>query len=371
MRVAIVCDWLTSRGGAEKVTEQLAKIFPRADIYASVVNIEYFPWLKDRRVTTSWLQKIPVLRDKHQLFPHVRPLIFENFDLSNYDLVISSCSAESKSIITKPRTVHVCYCHTPIRYYWSDYHEYFGKRLEFGWLNPIIKVVMPWFTNKLRMFDRLSAERVDFFVANSKNTQKRIAKYYRRQSEVITPPVEFLDDYNGNKVKDGDYYLCLGRLIPYKKADLVVEAFLKSKRKLIVAGDGPLKKKLLKMIPDHSSVEILGYVSDNEKWKLLAECRALVFPAEEDLGIVPLEAMSFGKPVIAYGLGGVLETVIDGKTGVFFDSQNPELLNKAVEKFEGMKFDKKKIREHARGFGEERFKKEIMGFIGEVVGNEQ
>ncbi|MFA4930780.1 MAG: glycosyltransferase family 4 protein, partial [Patescibacteria group bacterium] len=169
LRVAIVCDWLTSRGGAEKVTEVLAEIFPQADIYASVVEKKLFPWLDKHRVFVSWLDHIPWFRKKHQLFPHLRPLIFENFDLSDYDLVISSASAESKSVLTKPGTLHVCYCHTPIRYYWSDYYNYFTKRLEFGWLNPLVKLVMPYFTNYLRMYDRLSAERVDFFVANSVN----------------------------------------------------------------------------------------------------------------------------------------------------------------------------------------------------------
>ena len=248
LKVAIVCDWLTSQGGAEKVTELVAEIFPQAIIYTSVCDRSKFGWLKDRQVITSWLDKLPIIKYKHQLVAPFRPMVFEGFDLSEYDLVFSLTSAEAKDVITKPETIHICYCHTPIRYYWSDYHEYLTRRLEFGIFNPIIRLIMPFFTNRLRLMDRLAADRVDYFIANSKYVRERIAKYYRREAEVIYPPVEQFDlQLKDQKSKvGGDYYLYFGRLVPYKRADLAVEAFIESAKRLIVAGWGPQLKLLKK-----------------------------------------------------------------------------------------------------------------------------
>lgn len=369
-RTAIVCDWLTSRGGAEKVTETIAEMFPEADIFASVVDYKKFPWLRERKVFTSWLQNIPWLGKKHQLFPHVRPYIFENFNFDNYDLVISSSSAESKNIITKPETIHICYCHTPIRYYWSDYHEYLANRMEFGWLNPIINMVMPYFTHELRMQDRLAAERVDYFIANSKNTAERINKYYRKKSTVLNPPVECDGgSRQRNNNYEGDFYLYLSRLVPYKKADLLAKAFVENGKKLVIAGEGPLTAKIKKIIKGHNNVELITYPSDETKWKLMSDCAALIFPGEEDFGIVPVEAMSCGKPVIAYGKGGAKETVWEDVTGIFFEEQTIESINLAVDKFERMKFDVEEIARWANNFDKNNFMERFIKLVGRCVRN--
>jgi len=379
IKVAIVCDWLTTPGGAEKVVEVLANIFPKAPIYTSVCDKKKFPWLKNRQLITSWLDSVPFLKYKHQLWAPWRPLIFEEFDFSGYDLVISSTSAEAKDIITKPGTIHVCYCHTPIRYFWSDYHKYLGERLEFGWLNPIIRLVMPLMTYNLRITDRLGAERVDYFIANSLYVKNRIAKYYRRQAKVIYPPVEKFDKKDNKTQKFGnklggkkiykDFYLCFGRLVPYKRADLAVAAFLQSGKRLIVAGDGPHMSMLKKMVGGAKNIELLEGVDDNKKKILLQNCRALVFPGEEDFGIVPVEAMMYGKPVVAYGRGGARETVIEGKSGVLFYEQDTKSLNEAIDRLEGKVWNEKKIMQWAENFDQDRFVAAIKDYINTCLEN--
>lgn len=363
LKIAIVSDWLTSLGGAEKVLQAMTEIWPKADIYTSVYNRDNFPFLKNRNVFTTWLNKLP-FKNKHQLFVYFRPMAFESLDLSKYDIVISATSAEAKNIITKPETLHVCYCHTPTRYYWSDYHEYLNNRMEFGWLNIFAKFLMPVLVNGLRQQDRLAAKRVDSFIANSKYVAKRIAKYYRRNSKVIYPPVEELGNNDFAQDNKNDYYLYVSRLVPYKKADLVVEAFKINKKKLVVVGEGALKNKLIKESKAFDNIIIKKeYVNDEEKINLLRGCKAFVFPVCEDFGIVPVEAMSCGKPVVALGEGGVRETVVDGVTGVFFDKQNIESLNRAIEIVERSKFDRMKITEHARKFSKERFKSQLKSFV--------
>lgn len=366
--MALVCDWLTNAGGAEKVVETLAEIWPEAPIYTSVYKPGVFGWAKDKKIFTSWLNKIPFLKYKHQLFSLFRPMAFENFDLSKYDIVISSASAEAKNIITKPETVHICYCHTPTRYFWSDYHDYLGNRMEFGWFNGIVKWLMPGLVNDLRQQDRLAANRVDFFVANSQYVRRRIWKYYRREAKVIYPPVELVSEkLNIGHENSENYYLFISRLVPYKKADLVVSAFVKNGKKLKVVGDGPQKKIITNIAKGSSYIEILGRVDDNEKKKLLNNCRALIFPAEEDFGIVPLEAMSYGKPVLAFGRGGAIETVLEGKTGHLFYNQDVDSLNIALGEMEKMNFDWKDIRKWAHKFAKSRFKKEIMALVYSLI----
>jgi len=357
-RVAIVTDWLTTPGGAEKVVEAMAEIWPQADIYTSVSQPEKFPWLKGRKLVNSWVNRLP-FKNKHQLYSLARPVAFESFDLSKYDLVISSASAEAKSLITKPETVHICYCHTPIRYFWSDYHDYLEKRLEFGWLNPIVRLLMPYIVNKLRMVDRLSAEKVDFFVANSQYVANRIRKYYRRNpAVVIYPPVD-MPIVEDAQIREGDYFVFVGRLVPYKNADLVVQAFVENGRELRVVGNGPMLGKLKQMAAGHDNIKLLSEADDKEKHLILAGCRGLIFPSLEDFGIVPLEAMIYGKPVIAYGQGGALETVKPGLSGCHFPVQSAESLNQTLTEFDDMVFDQEKIKTWATEFNRDRFKREI------------
>jgi len=294
------------------------------------------------------------------MFPQLRAIAFEQFDLSKYDVVISNGHAEAKGVITKPETLHICYCHTPIRYYWSNYHDYI-RNPRYGVLNPLVKLGMPYLINYLRMWDSVAADRVDYFIANSKYVAKRIKKYYRRDATVIYPPVDTARFKPASKVKD--YYFAAGRLIPYKQFDLIVEAFNDLGLPLKIAGSGPELKKLKKMAKPN--VEILGYVSDEELEKLYAEAKVFIFPQEEDFGIAPVEAMACGRPVIAYGKGGALETVKKGVTGIFFKEQTPQCLINTIRKFDPDVFQPTKIRQHALNFDTKVFQRKIKNFVKE------
>jgi glycosyltransferase involved in cell wall biosynthesis len=363
LKVAIVADWLNSKAGAERVILLLAEMFPTADIYTSVFKAESFPELKTRNVYTTYLQKSP-LRFKHQLFAALRPKAFESINLDKYDLVISSSHAEAKGIITKPETLHVCYCHTPTRYLWSHYHEYL-KRNQFGFFDSLFKSFMPSLIHNLRIWDRVAADRVDVFVANSKNTQRRIKKYYERESELVYAPVDF-GRFNRTQQTTGAYYLVVGRQIAYKRTDMVVEAINQLGKSLKVIGTGPELDRL-KSLTKSDKIEFLGSPSDEEVSKYFANCKALVFPQEEDFGIVPLEAMAAGKPVIAYGKGGALETVIEGKTGVFFSEQTPTSLMEAIKRFESMNIRPEDCRERAKEFDNSIFKQKMRAVIEEYL----
>ncbi len=298
LRIALVCDWLRDRGGAELVIEQLVRIFPTADIFTSVYAPANFPSLQGRTVVSSWLQRIPFFAERPKICPFLRPFVFEGFDLSDYDVVISSSSAESKGIITRPETLHICYCHTPTRYYWSHYHEY-RRMLEFGWMDPIARMLMPILTSRLRIWDYIAAQRVDTFIANSHNTQKRIAKYYGRDSVVVTPGID-TESYTLSEDIREEYYLAVGRVIPYKKFDLLVDTFNKNKKQLIIATS--TRNKLSEDLSRRSgpNIEWRYGVSESEKIHLYQHARAYLMPQEEDFGLTPIEAMACGTPVIAY-----------------------------------------------------------------------
>lgn len=359
-KVAIVSDWLTSRGGAERVVLSLAKLFPQADIFTTVYKAENFPELTDRNVITTYLQNWP-LHLKHQIYLWARPQAIESLNLDDYDIVISSASAEAKGVITKPETIHLCYCHTPTRYFWSHYHEYL-KRSEYGLLDPIIKLFVPSIIHRLRQWDRLAADRVDFFIANSKTTQTRIQKYYRRDSHVINPPVD-LNRFAGQG-EEGNYYLVVGRQIAYKRTDLAVEAFNQLDKPLHIVGTGPELSRL-KQLASSSKIKFLGRISDEEVAQQMLNAKALIFPQEEDFGIVPVEAMAAGKPVIAYGIGGGSESVVDGKTGILFYSQTPASLIEAINKFEATHIASEACRNRAQVFAEANFHQKITDFIQE------
>lgn len=358
MRTALVHDWLTNLAGSERVLLALHELYPEAPIYTSVFVPEEFPTLRHADVRTSFLQRIPGAKKKHQAFPWLRTVAFEGFDLSGYDVVISSSHAESKGVITRPETLHICYCYTPIRYYWSGYHHYLANP-RFGALNPLVKAVLPYMANYLRIWDRCAADRVDLFVAISEHVAHRIRKYYRRDAEVIHPPVDTSWLHPSERVED--YFLVVGRLIPYKRTDLVVEAFNRLGLPLKIAGTGSEMESLRRMA--RPNVEFLGRVSDAELAELYSRCLALVFPQEEDFGIVPLEAMAAGRPVIAYRAGGALETVREGLTGVFFERQEPESLMEAVRRFDPGYFDPLLIRRHAMRFDTSVFKDKFSRYV--------
>jgi glycosyltransferase involved in cell wall biosynthesis len=354
LKVAIVHDWLTNIGGAERVVESLLKAYPQADIFTSVYNESALPQFKGR-VKTSFLQHWPLAKRKHQLFPVLRTLAFESFDFAGYDLVISSSSAEAKGIITPTETLHVSYIHTPVRYYWSNYDQYL-KDPGFGALNPVIRLITPYFVRKMRRWDYAAAQRPDVLVANSATVAKRIKKYYKRDSQVVFPPVD-IKRFNTNDTKQGDYMLVLSRLVAYKRFDLAVEACSKLGLKLIVAGDGPELKRLRSLAGP--SIEFVGKPTDKEVARLFEGCKGFMFPGEEDFGITPVEAMACGKPVIAYGKGGAAETVVNGTTGILFDKQTVGSVAIALEEFGQKQWDSTLIRRRAEEFNEERFIREI------------
>jgi len=366
MRIALVHDYLNQYGGAEKVLEAFLEIFPDAPIYTLLYDRKIVDkFFSGKKIKTSFLQKIPFIRKHHRLFPPLMPLAVERLDLSEYDIVLSDSAAFGKGIITKPDTLHVCYCHTPIRYAWDDSHKYIR---EFS-MKKIAKFFVPIFMNYLRLWDREAAYRVDRFICNSAFVAQRIKKYYKQESEVIHPPVDMenfgLPDNKSGvyPAKGGTSFLMVGRLLPYKRFDMAIEAFNKLELPLKIIGNGPEMKKLKKMA--NWNIEFLGEKNNQELKKYYQECRALIFPQEEDFGIVALEAMACGRPVIAYGGGGALESVLGGKTGVFFDEQMIESLIGAVKRFEGLKFDSKEIYQHALKFNKENFKKKIKEFIDE------
>jgi len=356
-KVALVFDWMTNMGGAEKVNLILHRMFPKAPIFTSIFNEEKMEGFEKADIRTSFIQKLPGAKNHHQMYLNFMPQAYELFDLSQFDIVISSSHACAKGIITKPETLHVSYCHSPMRYAWDNWQEYIRSYK----INPILKKIAKRKMHKLRMWDKLSADRVDYFIANSKTTQKRIEKYYRRPSTVIHPMVD-TDSFTPNKTKKG-YFLAVGRLIPYKKFDLVIEAFNELGLPLKIVGTGIMENDLRKMAKDN--IEFLGRTDDAELQHLYQNAEALIFPQLEDFGIVPLEAMASGTPVIAYKGGGALETVVENETGVFFDQQTNLHLIGAVEKFIEKKnsFNTQIIREHAETFDQEAFERKLSKYL--------
>lgn len=360
-KIAIVCDWIKDWWWAELVLEQFMEIFPNADIFTSVFFQENNPIFKWRNIKTSFIQKVPILNKSHKLALSLRPLAFESFDFSDYDIVISSNSAESKWIITKPETLHICYCHTPTRYFWSHYHEYLNMMEFGGFLNFIWKKVAPKMIHKLRQWDFVAASRPDLFIANSKNTSQRISKYYKRDSKVIYPPVK-IKEFNLNENKK-DYYLYVWRCIPYKKFDLIVDTFNQNWNKLILVTN--TDNKLYRNLKAKSNDNIIWKLNITRKQTtdLFEWAKAFLFPPEEDFWIVPLESMACWTPVIAYGKWWALETVLEWTTWMFFREQTTESLNKAIEDFEKRTFNAKIIRDHALRFDINIFKTNILDFV--------
>ncbi len=355
LKIALVCDWLTVYGGAERVMYELHQLFPKAPIYTPLYNAKRCSVFKDADVRESAFGKIPGARRFHRLFLPFMPGYFERLDLSEYDLVISSSHSAAKGIITKTETLHVSYCHSPMRYVWDHCHSYQKNDRKFS---PFKLLYLP-ILHKIRMWDRLAAERVDRFIANAHYIKNRISKYYGKDSVVIHPPVDLEKFY----VSQGgrNFYLAIGRLIPNKKFDLVVQAFNELGYPLKIIGDGPEENHLKRIAK--SNVEFLGRASD----EILSDCyrgaKALIFPQLEDFGIVPLEAIASGTPVLAYGRGGALETVQKGKSGLFFEEQTIEALIQTVHEFEKKSWDPEKVAATVQHFGSARFKSEFRHFL--------
>lgn len=367
MRVALVHDYLLEIGGAERVLMVLAEIFPKAPIYTLLCDfkkwIQFFP---KERIKVSSLHKLPgFVRNRRRWLLPFLPLAAETINLRDFDLVISSSAGFTKGIITNSGTVHVSYCHTPTRFLWDLCHFYTGSSK----LSFLKKPLLHW----LRLWDLAAAARVDYFIANSKNTARRIRKYYGREAEIIYPPVD-LDPLvsestaeEKSRVPLKDYFLVVSRLLSYKRIDLAVRAFNNLGLPLVVIGDGPERRRLEKMAA--KNVKFLGPHYGETKYLYLKHCKAFIFPGDEDFGIAPVEAMMLGRPVLAQKTGGLLESVIEGKTGEFFDQPSPESLIAGLRKLEtNMKnYDPEFIKKHARKFGKERFVREIKEFIDKCL----
>ena len=360
LKVALVVEELTQLGGAERVLDAMLEIFPKAPIYTLVWDKEKTQHKYDKfDVRPSFIQNMPLGIKKYKWFLPFMPAAIEAFDLAKFDLIISSSSALIKGVKTNQNQLHICYCHTPTRYLWSDTKEYLKTAPVPGLLKPLMPIVI-WF---LRRWDLKASKRPDFYIANAQNIKNKIKHYYGLDSTVIYPPVETDRFQIGKKV--GDYFLITSRIEPYKKVDMVVEAFNKLGLPLKVVGSGTKKAEIEAMAGPN--VEFTGRISDEELAKAYENCLAYIFPQEEDFGIVPVEAMSAGRPVIAYKKGGALETVIEGKTGEFFFPQTVEALIKAVKKFDAKKYSPQLIRNHALKFSKAVFKEQLLEYISSKI----
>ncbi|MCA9349916.1 glycosyltransferase, partial [Candidatus Saccharibacteria bacterium] len=362
---ALVHDWLTSRGGAERVLVSLSKAYPDADIYTSAYNPKLFPELADKNVITSFINSWPLAKSRHQLYPILRRFAFESFDFKDYDLVLSDSSAEAKGIIVPTETVHISYIHTPTRYYWSHSQQY-SQSPGIGGLGLIAGKANQLLLKSSQSWDYQAGQRPDYLIANSRNTRSRIKQYYHRDSKVIYPPV----DLERLKAKSPvsslsnfkNYFICFSRLVPYKRIDLALRACLITNQNLLVVGNGPEYSRLVELAQGSTQIRFLREASDSEVSYLASKAKALIFPGEEDFGIVPLEAMALGLPVIAYRQGGATETIVPAKTGIFFDTQSVESVVSAILEFPKINFNVEKIIKHAQSFSEQRFIAEVRQY---------
>ena len=363
LRVAIVHDWLTGKRGGEKVLEVFCELFPEAPIFTLLYNPGTISEsIASHEIHTSFIDKFPFKKNRYRQFLPLFPTAIEQFNLKEYDLILSSSHCVAKGIIPSPSSLHLSYLHTPMRYVWDMYHEYFGEER----VGRLSGIVIPIFANYLRNWDVSSSNRVDWYLANSQHVANRIKKYYRREAHVLYPPVEtsLFKAHPSHK----NYDLVVSALVSYKRVDLAIQAYNKLEQKLVIIGDGPEKRNLQKMAGSH--IEFLDWQPHEILAEYYSKCRVLIFPGEEDFGIVPVEAMSCGKPVIAYAKGGALETIIDAEssqgekgTGLFFFHQSPEDLIDAIEKSGSIGWDSNFISQHAMKFDRAQFKKKLQDFI--------
>jgi glycosyltransferase involved in cell wall biosynthesis len=373
MRVSLVHDWLNGMRGGEQVLQAIASIFPRAAIYTLFCDSEKISGsLKKHEIMTSFIQNLPKRKEHYRYYLPLFPRAIEKFRFADTDVLISSSHCVAKGAVASASTLHICYCHSPMRYVWDRFDDYFPKRK----LNPVKYMLISKLASRLRNWDRESARRVDLFIANSNFVRQRIKDYYGRPAKVIYPPVD-VDYYTPGSTDEGEYYLVAGALVPYKKVDLVIEAFRGLDRKLVVIGDGPDFSRLVNTAP--ANVSFTGWVDRETLRDYCRGCKALIFPGVEDFGIVPVEVQACGKPVIAFGEGGALETVrgsfVDEfhasdnlQSGILLRSQTTEAVRKAVEVIESREFDPLSIRKNVLRFSGKRFFDELNGFLMEIIG---
>lgn len=355
MKVALVYDRINKWGGAERVLLAFHRLFPNAPLYTSVYDKKKTPWADVFDVRTSFLQKFPFAMH-HELYALLMPLVFESFNFDEFDLVISVTSEAAKGIITKPQTKHICYCLTPTRYLWSGHKEYFK--------NPLLRFISKPIVLYLKFWDKIAAIRPDAYIAISKEVKRRIGRYYGKQSSVIYPPI-WIPVESVPAAPQSPYYLIVSRLVPYKKIDLAIKAFNKLKLPLKIVGIGSQMNKLKAMAGP--TIQFLGYLTDKELVRYYSECHALVFPGLEDFGLTILEAQGFGKPVIAFAAGGGRETIIEGKTGVFFNKSRVESLIAAINKLNNLSINSEDCTNQAKKFGFEQFRNNFMKRMGDLL----
>ncbi|MCX6134669.1 MAG: glycosyltransferase [Ignavibacteriales bacterium] len=363
LKIALVHDWLTGMRGGEKVLEAICELYPRAPLFTLLHNRgSVSPVIEEREIHTSFIDRLPLKTTQYRNYLPIFPDAIESFDFSGYDLILSTSHAVAKGARPSPGALHICYCHTPMRYVWELYDQYFGP----GRAGFVTRTAMSFVAPRLRRWDVATSSRVSAFVANSRHVAERIMKYYQRSSDVIYPPVN-VDQFSISR-EDKGYYLIVSALVPYKRVDLAIETFKKSGERLLVVGTGPELSRLRSLAP--GNIEFLGWRSDAELAMLYAGCRALIFPGIEDFGIVPLEAMASGKPVVAFGQGGALETVVDDPlrgTGVFFHEQTPAALEEALVKLRTRTIDPAEIRRHAEQFNRSIFKENYRRYVEQKV----
>lgn len=366
-KIAFVYDRVNKIGGAEKVLMALHQLWPDAPLYTSVWNQETAPWSKNMDVRASFLNKVPFTRSRHELFAWLMPTVFESFTFKKYDIVISITSAEAKGIITSPQTLHLCYMLTPTRYLWSHTHLY--RQQGFVAANLLTQTIASPLLSRLRRWDYIAAQRPDKIVAISKTVARRIEKYYHQSvDEMIYPPVAPLVSFSSISLEvEPPFYVVVSRLVPYKRIDLAVQAFNQMGKKLVVIGEGSQKHKLQQLA--HDNVKILGKVSDSKLIAYYQQAQGLVFPSEEDFGIVCVEAQSLGKGVVAYHKGGAAETVINGQTGVLFEKQTVDALVEAINKYEKLKLNSEEIKAQAGKFSQDEFKQRFKKYVEEAWHN--
>jgi glycosyltransferase involved in cell wall biosynthesis len=358
MRIAVVHDYFTQMGGAEKVAEELMRMLPQATLHSTVALPDRMPpGLTGLPVVTTWMQHLPKIRKYYRFYFLFYPFGVRSLKLSNFDLVISSSSGYAKGVHTSRDAVHVCYCHTPMRWVWS--FDNYSQREDMGSMR---RLALKGLIRGLRIWDEDAARQPDHFIANSKTVAARILRAYGRHAEVIHPPID-LGRFRSSAER-GDYYLVLARLVSYKRIDLAVQACTLLGSRLLVIGDGPDRERLAALAGP--TVSFLGRLSDEEVEYYASRCRALLFPGEEDFGMAPLEIAAAGRPTIAYRAGGAVETIVEGVTGMFFDQQEPESLATAIEQFEEVEWSGQALRRHAEKFGVDVFQARISAFLDRI-----
>jgi glycosyltransferase involved in cell wall biosynthesis len=359
MKVAIVHYWLVNMRGGEKMLEALLELYPQADIYTHVYNPDAVSGtIRAHKVYTSRINKLPFAKKLYQLYMPLMPAALVDFDLQQYDLVISSEAGPAKGVVPNPNAYHICYCHSPMRYIWDMYHQYFEGT------NPLVRFFMKRMIPKIREWDITSSNLVDRFITNSNYVAKRIARIYRREAEVVWGPAD-TERYLHNERKVSDFYLFFGQITAYKRVDVAIEACVRLGRKLVVAGGGRTSYENRKNFPN---VTFLGRVSDTDAAELFSQARALLYPGIEDMGLIPIEAQSAGCPVIAYRDGGALDTVRENVTGIFFDEQTPESMADAITRFESVETsyeNRPKFNDWVQKFSREAFKERVRKIIEE------